>query len=163
MRKWGSVSAQTNVYSIWKWFAGVFNTGIHFLSETLRSLQDVGIHSHLCNQCWTELVYYWRHNFLVRWTITHRRIKEFPAYLTGLTLNKRVLTLLVYLCYGRPREKTTMQNITNDSLRNYLFSRDDPWNLRVSEPVVDVKTKVSCGVIIYSLCCHSLLWWWNVF
>ena len=34
-----------------------------------------------------------------------------------------------YLRYGRPREKTTMQNTTNDSLRNYLFFRDEPWNL----------------------------------
>ena len=40
------------------------------------------------------------------------------------------------------------QKDMNDSLRNYLFSRDDLRNLRVSEPAVDVKTKVSCRVII---------------
>ena len=34
MRKWGSVSAHTNVYSIWKCFAVVFNTSIHFCQRS---------------------------------------------------------------------------------------------------------------------------------
>ena len=52
---------------------------------------------------------------------------------------------------GRPREKMSMQTIMNDSLRNYLFSRENPRNLRMREPAVDVKTKVSCRVIQCSL------------
>ena len=39
--------------------------------------------------------------------------------------------------------------IMNYSLRNYYFSLDVARNLRVREPAVDVKTKVSCRMIIY--------------
>ena len=39
-----------------------------------------------------------------------------------------------------------MRKIMNDYLRNHLFSRDDPRILRVREPTIDEKTKVSCRV-----------------
>ena len=49
----------------------------------------------------------------------------------------------MYLATGRLQEKMTMQEQRdmNDSLRNYVFSRDDLRNLRVSEPAVDVKNE----------------------
>ena len=49
------------------------------------------------------------------------------------------------------KQTTTKKNIKrmNDSLRNYLFSRDNPRNLIVRQPVVvDVKMELSCRVII---------------
>ena len=65
------------------------------------------IHSHLWNQCETEPVHYWRHNVLVQCKIVHRKIKEFPAYSTGLTMIKIFWTLLIYL---RTREKMSLQS-----------------------------------------------------